>query len=725
MFWVSQNTFLCLFFDNWNIKFIYKTIMKKTFLTVCAAALLFNLTLSAQQNDVVKHLNISQVNVNASRVNTKLKDLPQKVEIISQRVIQATPAVDLGDLLKKTVGLDIIQYPGVSSSIGMRGFAPSSSSSKYVLILINGKPSGTSNLATIDMSNVEQIEIMKGPFSAQYGSAAMGGIINIVTKESTGDLTGSASLEYGSFDSFKASLNIGGKISSVLDFDASYSYYDRGKDYKIGSKNINGKSKSVDILDAKSYGSDMEHSEFNRQNINARLGFRINQDWKINLNAGVFIGDNIETPGSFWHTYGMNSKELDKYSASLDIVGKVGKHKLTLSPFISNQNSFNNGSYSNSESIFKNKGIQVLDAIELGNHSLAIGLDYTSNVYETTNLSKDGEVKNSYKPNYENASTAMFAQSQLRLLDDKLNISLGARLDLLKLKLEKYDALNSSAKTENYTAVTGNIGAKYNFTDQISIKTSYGTAFLTPDAYQMAGAYDGYGGRTVGNPNLDPEKSNTIDLGLAYYDFDRGVNFEFTYFDTRNTDKIVSGLVDGNKSFVNADKAKMSGIEVTASYDFGSINSYDYSLKAYINYSHLLNAKLTSAGVESNINYVRDNTANFGLEFDNFKSFSTRLNARYLGHRYEQNWYRSWNRKQIKYVVQQDANGVDIRPSLVDANLIKHPVSIVFDWSASYTINGNYIIGASIANILDENYSEKDGYNMPGRSIMLKFTYKL
>lgn len=699
--------------------------MKRNFLTAFAVLSLCVLSSKAQQNNVVKHLDISEVRVNASRVNTKMKDLPQKVEVITQRVIKATPAIDLGDLLKKTVGIDVIQYPGVSSSIGMRGFAPNASNSKYVLVLINGKPSGTTNLATIDMSNVEQIEILKGPFSAQYGSSAMGGIINVVTKDSTDDLRGSASLEYGSFDSFKASLNIGGKLSEKVNFDASYSYYDRSKDYKIGSKNINGKSKALAILDAKSYGAVMEHSKFSRHNINARLGVKISDNWNVNINTGAFIGNNIETPGSFWHNYGMNSKDIEKYSANIDVLGKIGKHKISLSPFISNQNLFTNGSSSDSESIFKNKGIQLLDVLELGDHSVALGFDYTSNVYETSRFTKTGDLKNSYKPDYENASTAVFAQSQMHFLDNKLNVSTGARLDLLKLKLEKYEALNSIGKTEKYTSFTGNIGAKYNFTEQLALKTSLGTAFLTPDAYQMAGAYDSYAGRTFGNPDLDPEKSKTIDVGVEYSDFGEGIIFELTYYNTKNTDKIVSGKVNDNRSFVNAEKAKMSGIELNASYDFGALYSYNYSLKLFLNYSHLINAELTSQGIVSKMNYVSDNTANFGVEFDNLKGFYTRLNARYLGHRNEKNWYRAFNRTTKIYEAIQDVNGNDIRPNLVNDAVLRHPVSVVLDWSTSYTIDENYSIAASLSNILDENYTEKDGHSMPGRSIVLKFTYKI
>jgi outer membrane receptor protein involved in Fe transport len=69
-------------------------------------------------------------------------------------------------------------------------------------------------------------------------------------------------------------------------------------------------------------------------------------------------------------------------------------------------------------------------------------------------------------------------------------------------------------------------------------------------------------------------------------------------------------------------------------------------------------------------------------------------------------------------------NGKEVRPDLVDEELLRHPVSYVFDYSASYSFNENYTVGLSISNLLDENYTEKDGYNMPGRAFMAKFSYQ-
>ena len=706
--------------------------MKRTFLTAFALLSLFNSAVKADEvpnptddKKVVKHLNLSEVKINASRVNAKMKDLPQKVEVLTRRVIDATPAVDMGEFLKKNTGVDIIQYPGISSAISMRGFAPSTSN-KYNVILIDGRPAGTTNIATIDLSNVERVEILKGPFSAQYGSSAMAGVINIVTKESTQSISGNASVSYGSFEKFTGSLSVGGALSESMDFDVSYNYQKQGTDYKVGKKNFFGKSDAETILDPSTYGEKMEHSQFERQNASARLGFILDENWKINVNQSVFIANNVETPGSFWHVYGMNSKDMNKYTTSADVLGKIGNHNLSLSPFHSREESTSfNSKYGDTESIHKNYGFILQDAFTVGEHSFAFGIDNKNDVFESNKWTTTGDVTAPSTPKYKNISTGIFGQINTNTLDGKLNIAIGARYDLVKLKLEADNLLGNEASAEEYNVFTQNVGVKYELLEGLALHSSWGNAFYAPDAFQKAGLYTSAYGMTKGNPNLKNEESNTFDLGFEYQNFAKGFNFDFAYFKTHHKNMIVRYSVDPDgtayngdeyKTFKNANFADMDGVEIQASYDFGALVDYNYTLKLYANYTHIIDAIVTQReqqtdgtykNEESQMRYVRDNNANFGIEFDNLKGFSTRLNARYIGHRYEDNWY-------TYYPVR----------STVTEKVLRHPVSMVFDYSASYTIKEKYTLGLSVANLLDENYTEKDGYNMPGRNVMAKFSYQ-
>jgi vitamin B12 transporter len=716
--------------------------MKRTFLTVFALLSLFNTAVKADEipnptkdTTAVKHLNLSEVKINASRVNAKMKDLPQKVEVISQRMIEVSSASDVAGLLKSEIAIDILEYPGVSAVVSMRGFTPSPSV-KYTTILVNGKPAGTENIASLDLSNVERVEILRGPFSAQYGSDAMAGVVNIVTKNSTGKMSGKLAFEYGSFETSKANFAIGGSLSEVFDFDLSYALYRQDKDYKTGDRNLYDEEYAKSILDPSTYGKRMENTQFQTSNLNARFGVKIAENWKINLAGGYFAGNDIETPGNFWHTEGMDSKDIERYTTGLDVVGSIGNHKITFSPFYSDEDNktidLGSDGYGDFESDYQNYGFQLYDTYELGVHSIALGIDNKTQQYESSNYDTSGALEAPYQPDYNNISKGVFGQTQFKLLNDRLNVSVGARGDHMKFELEADKLLANDKSTENYWVFTKNIGAKYGLTKDLSVHSSWGDAFLAPKAYQVAGLYQRGTVKTLGNPYLNPEKSNTLDFGFAFKNFKKGINFDLTYFTTYHKDKIVrSNLQNGDVTYINAMKSEMDGLEILASYDFGALKDYDYSLRVYLNYTHLIDADVTykdAMGITQTgeMRYVRDNTAAFGIEFDNLKGFSTRLNGRYIGHRYENNYmytadYSSWpvvSKNPIVY------NGTAVRSNVVEEELLRHPVSYVFDYSASYAFKEHYSVGLTIANLLDENYTEKDGYNMPGRAVTAKFSYR-
>jgi len=712
--------------------------MKRTFLTAFALLSFMNFASQADDKPVVdstsvRHLNLNEVQINASRVKAKVKDLPQNVDVITQRVIKASPANNVADLLKRSSSVDILQYPGVSAVVSMRGFTPSPSV-KYTLILIDGKPSGTDNIASIDLQNVERVEILKGPFSAQYGSSAMSGVINVVTKKNRGELAGQFGIEYGSFKTSKTNLSMGGALSDKINFDISLAHNRQAKDYKTGKNNLYDEDYAKSILDPSTYGERMVNSQFKTYSVNSRIGFVLSENWEVNLNGGYYKADDVETPGNFWHTEGMDSKDIERYTVGIDLIGNLGGHQIKFSPFYSDEDSktYDVGAdgYGDFVNSFKTYGFQLHDTYQIGDHTLALGLDNKTESYKSKNYKTNGELEAPYQPDHKNITTGIYGQSQFKFLNEKLNLLLGVRGDNIKFKLEADKLLANKKSSEDYWVLTKNIGLKFELLDGFSAHASWGDAFLAPKAYQVAGEYTRGSSVTVGNPDLDPEKSNTVDFGFTYSKFKQGLNFDLTYFSTDHKDKIIrSTLPNYNTAYINAQKAKMKGIELLASYDFGALSDYDYSFRVYLNYTHIIDADLKykdAQGINRKgaMRYVRDNTASFGLEFDNLKGFSTRLNGRYIGHRYENNYmyladYSNWPNITKEPIV---FNGEEVRSESIDEELLRHPVSYVFDYSASYTFKEKYTLGLKVANLLDENYTEKDGYNMPGRSIMAKFT---
>ena len=115
--------------------------------------------------------------VTASRILEKKENISTNVTVYDEKDLALLSLTDLSDLLLKE-GFYVKEYPNSTISVGIRGLATDTHGndlSSNVLILINGRRSGTGNIAKISMDNVERIEIIRGPGSVQYGASAMGG----------------------------------------------------------------------------------------------------------------------------------------------------------------------------------------------------------------------------------------------------------------------------------------------------------------------------------------------------------------------------------------------------------------------------------------------------------------------------------------------------------------------------------------------------------------------
>jgi outer membrane receptor for ferrienterochelin and colicins len=141
---------------------------------------------------------LNEVVVAATRTNRSVADLPMPVQVINQEKIQETGGMRLSEVLREQTGLQVVSNHG--AGLQMQGL-----SSDYILILLDGEPmigrtTGTFDLDRISVSNIERIEVLRGPSSAIYGSEAMAGVINIITKESTEPAHGTLQGRYRSFN---------------------------------------------------------------------------------------------------------------------------------------------------------------------------------------------------------------------------------------------------------------------------------------------------------------------------------------------------------------------------------------------------------------------------------------------------------------------------------------------------------------------------------------------
>ncbi len=710
-----------------------------------ALGLLFSLLpllTSAQTPDTTQQNTLNPVVITATRFETKMETIAQKLVLITKEDIQMTPAADLTDIVRKTAAVDVIQYPNLSSGIGIRGFRPQFSGlNQRTLLLIDGRPAGATNLSQINLNGVERIEVLKGPASSLYGSQAMGGVINVITARSKGDTRGAAFAEYGSFQAVQAGMNAGGNLTKKLDYDLSFNYLERAKDYKIGKNNwlrnafrfqdaqknyASGGTENVD--ESLTDGQRRPFTKLHYYSGRLRAGYQLAANWRVDVSGETFQAKDVESPGEISSgSSEASTKNVDRAAVDLSVSGKIDAHSPSLKVFTSEENTRNftlnvSGKpvvpFRSAELENAWKGLQVKDVWKLGNHALILGYDYLHAATQSRRWTNDTTERGPTQPAYAIISSAFYAQALLTF--NKLTLQPGIRYDNITFDVRQTALLPSykaGKKTNPFTSPS--LGATYQFLPFLRIKGALGRAFVTTDAYSVAGYNEvrdskGRIAVTAGNADLKNESSLSWDLGLHYTKPRSGFSAGVTYFATKVDNRIAKiirttseplangDVIVSRATFVNAADAHIAGLETEISYDLGALNDFRYALRAYWNGSSIFKAReliIDTDGKATNrdIQNVAKNTFNYGLEYDNRKWLRVRLSGRSVG-----------TRKDIDYTD-------PVNPE------IEYPQYMVLDLAASFRINAMHSLTMKVTNVTDENYYEKRGYNLPGRAVSVRY----
>ncbi|TDE18350.1 TonB-dependent receptor plug domain-containing protein [Dyadobacter psychrotolerans] len=724
----------------------YQSPGKKSFIRL-AALLIITFSANAQnvQPDSTRENQLNPVVVTATRFETKKEKIAQKIDLISKEDIQMTPAIDLTDIVRKMAAVDVIQYPNLSSGIGIRGFRPQFSGlNQRTLLLIDGRAAGATNLSQINLNGVERIEVLKGPASSLYGSQAMGGVINVITKRTKGETQGNGFVEYGSFQTLQSGLSTGGNLTKRLDYDLSFNYFERAKDYKIGKDNLfrdafdyttaqkNYTAQPIQEVDeTKNDGLRRQFTQLHYFSGSLRLGYQLNDKWRVDVRGERFQAKDVESPGEISSgSTEASTKDVDRAALDISLTGQIGNHSPTLKVSRSEENTKNytlnvSGKpvvpFRSAEGHNAWKGVQVKDVWKLGQHSVIMGYDYLNASTNSRRWTNDTTERAPTQPEYAIISSAFFAQALLNF--DRLTVQPGIRYDNITFDVRETALLptyKSGKKTNPFTSPS--LGITYELVPFLRAKGTIGRAFVTTDAYSVAGYNEVRDSRgriavTAGNPDLKNENSVSWDIGLSFNKPKSGLSASVTYFSTKVENRIAKIITTVNEplpnndvivsraTFVNAADAEINGLETEISYDFGALNNYKYSLRVFWNGTSIIKAKELIVGTDGSatsrdIQNVAKNTLNYGLEYDNLKWLRVRLSGRSVG-----------TRTDIDYTD-------PINPE------IEYPKYMVMDFTAVFKVAKNHDLALKINNITDENYYEKRGYNLPGRAVSVRYTVK-
>jgi len=514
--------------------------MKEIILSSLLIAQLFTANVFADTE-----LKTDDVFVTATRTPILKNNVIADVTTISSEDIERAGSSSLPELLQRQPGIEISNLGGAGkvSTLSLRG-----TSSTHSIVLIDGMrvgaaTSGFSAIEHIPLSQIEKIEILRGPASSLYGQDAIGGVIQIFTKKG--------------MDGFKPYVGIGYGSYNTSNFQSGIRGGNNQTTYAINfaAMNTDGFSAFVPNSNNSANGANLDKDGYKNYSLSSSLNHKINQNYEIDfqyyLSKGKSKFDNRFadfSPGVDYkneakqESYAANLKgQINKIWQSSIRVGQSTDKYLDKQKFNAN---FNGGQDDPSLSdLYKTTQDQLTwqNNIALSRGSITLLYDFLQQRIKTTDL---------YEKTQRTNHGLMVGYS---LIEDRHNFQSNIRKDFNSV----YD-----------DAITGNIGYAYSINSNWTIASSYGTAFVSPSFNFLYSLADS---TALGNPNLKPEKSKNIEGSIRYKD-DAG-SMSLTIFQNKIDDFIIynsdTPVNNSRTNTTNLHKANIDGLTISGDQFFG------------------------------------------------------------------------------------------------------------------------------------------------------------
>jgi outer membrane receptor for ferrienterochelin and colicins len=518
-----------------------KTVGKWCFcgFTVMASIVLWHIGAFAENQGEENALQLGVVTVTAPGSEQKVEDVQATIEIIDAEKIDSFSGRSLSQVLQQASGV-FVADSGSTSSLSIRGFE-----SGQALILVNGMRRtgkyGSTDLNSIQLEDIERIEIVRGPMSALYGSDAMAGIVNIVTKKAADERSLSAKIIGGIAENgdrkttiVRATGNLGaiGNTHHRLSTEIK-----RRGDYRIEDDQPYTSLKDEERLFF-SYSGDYAANDGHFLRWHAEYG---NQD-----DEGISSSSSLGYPATY--------EKEDRIQLDAQYRQTWQKSTIDLSVGYGNadtESERTNGPEFTDYDQYEANGVWTLFA-DNDRHTVSVGAGASHERIELSILTErpDRDVYHG------------FLQDQWQILNDVTVVG-GVRYDHYS---DFGDALNPKISLSwtpgNYTARVG-----------------YGTAFKAPAYTSMYSYFERSAGRSTsiiyGNPELEPEESQTLEAAVGYrakrfslegvYHFNKLKNLIDAQLTDTSTD--AGGAHTTKYLYVNVSKAEISGVELTLTVD--------------------------------------------------------------------------------------------------------------------------------------------------------------
>ncbi|WP_037046127.1 TonB-dependent receptor domain-containing protein [Rheinheimera texasensis] len=524
--------------------------------------------------------------VTASGYEQNLLEAPATMSVISGDELRKKAYTDITDALKHVAGIQIMGG-GVEQSILIRGMA-----ADYTQFLIDGKPmqgndsfglngaqAGTPINFLPPIEAIERIEVIRGPASSLYGSDAMGGVINIITRKVHNEWNGGITTEYSKADSDNK-VNEDGFQTSV--------YLNAPLIKDTLSLQLNGalqnQEESLFVGGSDSAASD---PEYKKKNIGSKLGWQVDKDNIVTLGHTYAWQERLHRPGR-----SLAARATESYSQSIKnnyFLTHEGNYEGWTWKSYANYDTSENPSRINANTgngiSFDVLTVNSQATLILDQHTLSGGF-----TFENESL-KDGATNGLRPPvipvadaivTMERDQYSVYLEDHWRLIDD-LTLTLSGRFD-------DNERFGSHFSPKAY--------AVYSLSDNFVLKGGVTSGFKAPSLRQSATDFGAtsMGGVVIGNPELKPETTLNYEAGIGYTSSDNEIDTSLVVYKTDYEDKINrTGRIClqnqpctykgteypahqfGYTAYENIDEAELKGVEMTFDYRITDALKYRHS----------------------------------------------------------------------------------------------------------------------------------------------------
>ncbi|MEH2302362.1 MAG: TonB-dependent receptor [Nostoc sp.] len=599
-----------------------------------------------------------------------VKDFTRPVYVITGEEMEAQGARTVREALKFLPG--ILPDGTVGTEVNaLSGQFIRGSNSAQVLILLDGRPindlgSGGFDLSEFTTNIVERVEVLPGGGSTLYGSDAIGGVINIITRRPTEKVTTQAGVTLGAYGLNQQTINNSGRVGNIS-WVVGYNRTEAENNYpfSIPEANFEGTRKNNDTL----------YNNFNVK-LEANLGSRntvtlstiyLGKDQGVP--GGVPIPEPLYGQGYFNSLTDSDRKYTDQVLTDLTWNSKLGSGDDSLltakvyADFLNTRYDSRNSSQARYDNGQTSYGLQTQHSWKFANNqTLVYGFDYRN--VAATNSTFDFSA-NTKTVTYDDSISqgALFARYEINFTPSFI-ANLGLRQDF------------SSLTNGSFTSPS--VGTKFAVTDSTSLRANYIKNFRAPNLFSLYANGSTY----VGNPNLRPEKGDSYDIGIDQKLGNFGL-LRLTYFNNTISDLIAYNFAVPVATYENIGKVRTTGIEAVLNLQLAK---NIYAFVSYTANDPRILKSTNSAEVDKELRFAGADSLNAGLSYETRQG----LYAGILMH--------SLGAYPINNTNTESLSGYT-----------------TFDWKMRVTLSDTLVLTGSLDNIFNQRYQLFPGFPDGGR----------